>query len=152
MNIECGKTEREFAARGTARQEKKWVRRRGMEEEVGEENAWNGDGGENPSGRGKMRERGRETAGGGRETERDGDLGSAYRSGRVTCVPEVGVLAWTNRRATPLSLSLFLCFSRSPPLPLSLFLSPIYIAGCPPTRFFLQLPRSISRHAQIRTQ
>lgn len=27
-----------------------------------------------------------------RETEREGDLGSAYRSGRVTCVPEVGVL------------------------------------------------------------
>jgi hypothetical protein len=65
---------------------------------------------EKTSEREREREGGRERSRGegerGEETERDGDLGSAYRSGRVTCVPEVGVLAWTNRRATPLSLSL----------------------------------------------
>lgn len=57
--------------------------------------------------KGREREGERERERGG-ERERERGLGSAYRSGRVTCVPEVGVLAWTNRRATPLSSSLSL--------------------------------------------
>lgn len=73
-----------------------------------------------------------------RTTERDGDLGSAYRSGRVTCVPEVGALAWTNRRATlSLPVSLFFPFGPSP-LSLAHSLSPSCVAH-PPTRFFLRV-------------
>lgn len=93
-------------------------RRNGLEGEAARggsrrENAWNGK--KNSEGK-REKEREKDEKGTGREpertrqreTKRDGDLGSAYRSGRVTCVPEVGVLAWTNRRATPLSLSLSL--------------------------------------------
>lgn len=85
-------------------------------------------------------------------------MGSAYRSGRVTCVPEVGVLAWTNRRATPVSLSPPLFLSLSPLLPLSLLipLAHLHCRARPPTRFFPQLPRfyldthrsTRSRHAR----
>lgn len=70
----------------------RWKRRRDERKRRGEKSSDEGEE-EGPAGRK-------------RERKREGGLGSAYRSGRVTCVPEVGVLAWTNRRATPLSSSL----------------------------------------------
>jgi len=85
-----------------------------------------------------------------RKMKRDGDLGSAYRSGRVTCVPEVGVLAWTNRRATPLSLPLSLLLSPSSSISL---LIPLAHLHCRSSSHSL-LPTAssfLSRHAQIRT-
>lgn len=93
---------------GEARRRKPVKRMRGMEMEE-----------KNPE-RKRDRANERKRDGNERETKRDGDLGSAYRSGRVTCVPEVGVLAWTNRRATPLSLPP----SSSVSLTLLLYLSP----------------------------
>jgi len=110
----------------------------------------------NSRGREKMKEGGTERNERGRErterkTKRNGDLGSAYRSGRVTCVPEVGVLAWTNRRATPLSLPLSLLLSPSSSISL---LIPLAHLHCRSSSHSL-LPTAssfLSRHAQIRTQ
>lgn len=86
-----------------------------------------------------------------RETKRDGDLGSAYRSGRVTCVPEVRVLAWTNRRATSLSLALFLCFSHTLPQPPTLSL--LLVAARSPTRSFLRVyPRTRSARSSLQAR
>lgn len=104
---------------------------------------------------GKTRGRGIETRKGEREreraTERDGDLGSAYRSGRVTCVPEVGVLAWTNRRATPLSLPLPLFLSLSSSTSLLIPLAHLHCRLS--SHSLLPIASSfLSRHAQIRTQ
>lgn len=100
---------------------------------------------------GKTRERGIETKerkqnGGGRGRERE-----RKRRGTVTWAVRIdlAVLRACRRLGSQrgpiggllLSLSPFLRFSRSPLLPLSLFLSLIYIAARPPTRFFTQLPR-----------